>query len=76
MMEQMERIGMAQAVSPLEGNIESALSGPRLKCFRHCGRLQGATRCSKAKEDLSVLAITGNSLEIIIESRTHLVGER
>jgi len=68
MMEKMERIGMAQAVSPLEWNIESALSGPRLKRFYHCGRLQGATRSSEAKEGLSVLAIPRDFLEIIIES--------
>ena len=76
MMEQMERIGVAQAVSPLEGDIESTFSGPGLKRLCHRGRFQGPTRGSEAKEDLSVLTIPRDPLEIIIEGRADLVSQR
>jgi len=76
MMEQMKRIGMAQAVSASEGDVESTPPGPGLKRLCHRGRLQGPTRGFEAKKDLSVLAIPRDSFEIIIESRANLVGQR
>ena len=67
---------MTQTVGSLEGDIESALSGPGLKGFGNRRWLEYAAGGSHAKKDLSMAAVSGDSLQVVIESRRHLGSER
>ena len=60
-------------MSSFVGDIESTLSGPTLEGFDHCGGFESAPWGSDAKKDFPIVAIAGNSLEIVIDGRAHFI---
>jgi len=73
---QIKSIGVAQTVSSFVGDFEPTPSGPTLEGFDHGCGLENASGGSDAKKDFPVVAIARNSLEIVIDGRTHLIRER
>jgi len=73
---QIKSIGVPQTVSSFVGDIESTPFGPPLEGFDHCCGFENAPGSPDAKKDLPVVAISGNSREIVMDGRAHFIRER
>ena len=68
--------GMPQAMCPLEGNVETAPSSPRLECLGHSGRFDSAGWRTAPEEDLTQRQPRPRAAQVLTQSRTHFVGQR
>ena len=74
--QQVNCVGMANAVDALKWNVEAALLGPSLKSLDHRCRFQRATWRTKAQKDLPVAAVSRYFPQIVADRGTHRTSER
>src|SRR4051794_31503003 len=74
--QEVESVGMANAMDPFEGDRQSAPARPCLKRLDHASWLQCATRSSEAKEDFPMVAIARYPSEVVLNREGDLIGQR
>ena len=72
----MECHRMAQAMWSFVRYVKSTFLGPPHESSAYSTGLENATGSSKAKKDMSIVAMALYPLEIVIECRAHLINKR